>query len=142
MAAMKFLTPMVLVLGAALPAWAQAPAGSVENFGCRTDLRNINGVPAGFRELWVVFDTEKHCPNPTSNPSIQMTCEGDLGPGWPSNVSINVKGTPCQIDGRQCGIDQVFDAGNTQLKVDPVVINGQTFGHVSLRCSRSTTPGG
>jgi hypothetical protein len=135
---MKFLTPMVLVLGAALPAWAQA--SGVEDFGCRTDLRSINGVPAGFRELWVVFDTEKHCPSATPNPSIQMTCDGDLGPGWPSNVSINVKGTPCLINGRQCGIDQVFVSSNTQLKVDPVRINGQTFGHVSLRCSRETTP--
>jgi hypothetical protein len=71
-----------------------------------------------------------------------MTCEGDIGPGWPAGVSINVTGIACQINGRQCGVNQVLNATNTHLQVTPVVIGGQTFGHANLRCSRPTTPGG
>jgi hypothetical protein len=131
----KFLTPMVVILGVTLPAWGQQPSTEFRGFGCRIDLTAVSRVPAEFRAILLATDTFKKCPGnrPVPSPNIQMTCDV-LIPGWPSGLKINTKTHACEIDGEQCGLPRIFVSDNTQLLIEPVVINGEVFGAAELRC--------
>jgi hypothetical protein len=129
----RFLTPMVVVLGVALPAWGQQPSTTFQGFGCRIDLTAVAGVPSEFRAVLLATDTVKHCPGNRPPPNIQMNCDL-LIPGWPSGLKINTKQHACEIDGEQCGFPRIFVSDNTHLQIKPVVINGEVFGDAQLRC--------
>jgi hypothetical protein len=138
MIATRFLMPMVLILGTTLQASAQQPRTTFENFGCKFDLTEIAGVPADFADdVLVTTDTFKQCPGSSPTPTIQMECDL-LIPGWDSSASINTRDFTCEINGAQCGVNQVFIASNAHMTIDPVVIGGQVFGDAHLRCSRNT----
>jgi hypothetical protein len=139
MVATKLLTPMVLILGAALPALAQAPgpATSFEGFGCRIDLTEVAGVPTEFRQILLTTDTLKRCPGSAPTPVIQMECDL-LIPGWDPAARINTRNHDCEIKGEQCGFPDILEADNVHLQIRPVVIDGEVFGDARLRCSRST----
>jgi hypothetical protein len=129
----RFLAPIVLVLSAALPAWGQQPSTEFQGFGCRIDLTQVARVPSAFRAILLATDTVKNCPGNRPLPNIQMNCSV-LIPGWPSGLKINTKNHACEIDGEQCGFPRLFVSDSTQLLIEPVVINGQTFGNARLRC--------
>jgi hypothetical protein len=138
MIATRFLMSMVLILGTTLQASAQQPRTTFENFGCKFDLTEIAGVPTDFADdVLVTTDTFKQCPGSSPTPTIQMECDL-LIPGWDPNTSINTRDFTCEINGAQCGLNQVFIAPNAHMTIDPVVIGGQVFGDAHLRCSRNT----
>jgi hypothetical protein len=129
----RFLAPVALALSVALPAWGQQPSTEFQGFGCRIDLTEVSRVPAEFQAILLATDTFKKCPGNRPAPNIQMTCDV-LIPGWPSGLKINTKTHACEIDGEQCGFPRIFGSDNTQLLIEPVVINGEVFGAAELRC--------
>ena len=137
----RFLIPTVLIVGTALPASAQAPRTTFEGFGCRIDLTELpdGSVPSDLEDtVLVTVDTFKNCPGSSPNPSIQMTCDL-LIPEWDNAFRVNTREITCEINGAQCGINDVLTANNAQLTIDPVVIGGQVFGDAQLRCSRNVS---
>jgi hypothetical protein len=129
----RFLAPMILLLGTALPAWGQQPSTRFQGFGCRIDLTAVARVPAQFRAVLLTTDTVKNCPGNRPAPNFQISCDL-LIPGWPSSLRINTKRHACEIDGEQCGFPRMFVSDNTHLLIEPVVINGEIFGDAQLRC--------
>jgi len=125
--------PIALLLGTALPALAQQPRSSFEDFGCSFDPDELveNGViSAGIFEPGVAlvgFVTEKNCPGSQQNPAIQLTCEIPLDedPG----ITLNTRNFTCEINGAQCGFNETFSASNRRLEIQPT--------RVTIRCSRS-----
>lgn len=137
----RFLIPTVLIIGTALPASAQEPRTTFENFGCRIDLSELpdGSVPPDLEgTVLVTVDTFKQCPGSAPNPSIQMTCDL-LIPEWGQAFRVNTREITCEINGAQCGVNQVLPASNAQLTIDPVRIGGQVFGDAHLRCSRNVS---
>jgi hypothetical protein len=144
MIAIRFLMPMVLIIGTALQASAQQPRTSFEDFGCKIDLTELPAgeVPSNLEDtILVTVDTFKNCPGSSPNPSIQMECDL-LIPEWATGFSVDANerdGLSCEINGAQCGINEVLLANNVRLTIDPVVIGGEVFGDAHLRCSRNTS---
>jgi hypothetical protein len=131
--ALGFALPIALLLGTALPAFAQQTRSFFEDFGCAFDPDELvrNGViPAGIFEPGVAivgFVTEKNCPGSQSNPAIQMTCEIPIDPSIA--LTVSTRNFTCEINGAQCGFAQTFLASNRTLSIQP--------GKVTMRCSRS-----
>ncbi|MCC2662154.1 MAG: hypothetical protein K0S35_76 [Geminicoccaceae bacterium] len=144
MGAVRFLMPIVLILGTALQASAQQARTTFEGFGCRLDLSQLpeGSVPSNLEDtVLVAVDTFKNCPGSSPNPAIQLECDM-LIPEWATGFVINASerdGLTCEISGAQCGINRVLTASNVRLTIDPVVIDNEVFGDAHLRCSRSTT---
>lgn len=140
MVATKLLTSMVLIVGVALPALAQQPRTTFENFGCKIDLTELpaGSVPPNLEDtVLVTVDTFKQCPGSDETPVIQMECDL-LIPEWDDDFRVNTGDVNCEINGAQCGFTEVFDADNARLMIDPVVVDGEVFGDAHLRCSRNT----
>jgi hypothetical protein len=136
----RILMPMVLILGVTLPASAQQPRTTFQDFGCRIDLTELpdGSVPPDLEGLVLVtVDTFKQCPGSDESPVIQMECDL-LIPQWDDAFRVNTRDIECEINGAQCGFTQVFDADNARLTIDPVVVGGEVFGDAHLRCSRNT----
>jgi hypothetical protein len=144
---MKLLAPMVLILGAALPASAQTPSSTAEQVGCYIDLTIEPRIPnphppdlPNFRARFLTTDSLVNCPGNTPAPNIQVNCRLLIGPGWPAGLKINNNKTHvCLIDGEQCNFPNPpgaigYKSDNTKLLIEPVVINGEVFGDAQLRC--------
>lgn len=132
----KLLAPMVLILGAALPAWAQMPESTAERVACYMDLSGFNSLPSNLQARFMTTDSLVNCPRNKPKPSsnIQVECRLLIGPGWPAGLKINPKNHFCEIEGAHCGLENNFTSDNTQLVIEPVEINGEVFGDAMLRC--------
>jgi hypothetical protein len=97
MIAIRLLGPLTVVLGAALPAWAQTT--DFTKWLCEIDLSDL-GRPSEF-----TIDTKKHCPGNDPTQSVTIECNATIAnfTGPASTMKV-----PCSISGDQCGFPDTF----------------------------------
>jgi hypothetical protein len=115
MIAARLLGPLALVLGTAVPAWAQDAATDFTGWLCEIDLSGISRPP-GVPTSVFTFNTRKHCPANPPSESITIECLATI-PGW-KGPSSTTSGVPCQINGDQCGAQGFFQAVDTSLNIN------------------------
>ena len=113
-----------LVLGS--PPLALAQSGQFDRFYCQLDLASANiTTPTGVDALQTTTDSKKVCSSGGPE-NIVLECR-KLIDGW-TGGTVRKRGIPCQVNGKQCGLDGFLDVPFTSS------LQISSTGRALLRC--------